>query len=299
VTRPPPPSDAPARADQPGLGVAILLLALFLLTSMDAISKHLTETLAAPQILAIRFWVFLSFALALAGRTGFRRTARSARPRTQILRGVVMLGQMTGFIVAVRVMPLADVHAIMAAAPVLVMVLAAVFLKERIGPRRIAAVAASCIGVLIIIRPGASVFEPASLIALGGAGCWAVFQILLRVVGRDDSAETTTLYSAMVGFVCFTAAAPFVWQAPAPSAWAWLVGLGLLGSCGHLLLSQAFRHAPASTLQPFAYAMPVFAALLGWVAFSHIPDRWTLTGGAIVVLSGLYALRRERAAKAN
>lgn len=276
----------------------MLLLALFLLACMDAISKHLTETLAVPQILAVRFWVFLTFAMILAGGSGFVRTARSAKSRIQVLRGLVMVGQMSAFIVAVRVMPLADVHAIFAAAPMLVMVLAAVFLSERIGPRRIAAVAVSFIGVLIIVRPGTTVFEPASLIALGGAGCWAVFQILLRVVGRTDSAETTTLYSAMAGFVCFSAAAPFVWQAPAPEAWAWLIALGLLGACGHFLLSTAYRHAPASTLQPFAYSMPVWAALIGWAAFSHIPDGWTLTGGGIVVASGLYALRRERIAKA-
>ncbi len=207
-----------------------------------------------------------------------------------------MIGQMTAFIVAVRVMPLADVHAILAAAPILVMALAAVFLGEKIGPRRILAVAVSFIGVLVIIRPGSTVFEPASLIALGGACCWATFQILLRVVGAKDSAETTTLYSAMVGFVFFSAAAPFFWKPPTPEGWAWLVAIGLLGACGHLLLSSAYRNAEASTLQPFSYAMPLFAVVLGWVVFGDFPDRWTLTGGSIVIASGLYALKRERAA---
>lgn len=286
----------PQRPNRPGFAITVLLLAMLLLASMDAISKHLTASLAVPQILAIRFWVFLMFSLTLAGHKGFSKTFKSARPKTQLLRGIIMIGQMTAFIVAVRVMPLADVHAILAAAPILVMALAAVFLGEKIGPRRMVAVAVSFIGVLVIIRPGSTVFEPASLIALGGACCWATFQILLRVVGAKDSAETTTLYSAMVGFVFFSAAAPFFWKPPTPEGWAWLVAIGLLGACGHLLLSSAYRNAEASTLQPFSYAMPLFAVVLGWVVFGDFPDRWTLTGGSIVIASGLYALKRERAA---
>lgn len=288
-------AEAP-RADRPALGIAMMLLAMFLLSAMDAISKHLTETLAVPQILAIRFWVFLLFATALASSKGLVRTARSATPGLQILRSLIMLGQMSAFIFAVSYLPLADVGAIFAVAPLLVMLLASVFLGEKIGPRRAAAVAFGFIGVLIIIRPGTGVFDPISLIVLGGASCWAVFQTLLRVVGRRDSVETTTLFSAVVGCAAFSMVAPFVWRAPESMTWIWLLVLGLFGSIGHYLLSTAFRHAPASTLQPFAYTMPVWAAVMGWLVFSDIPDRWTLIGGGIVIASGLYALRRERVA---
>lgn len=274
----------------------MMLLALFLLAGMDAISKYLTQTLAVPQILAIRFWVFLLFAMTLTARAGMARTVRSAVPGLQILRSVIMLGQMSAFIFAVSYLPLADVHAIVAAAPLLVMALAALFLGEKIGPRRCAAVAMGFVGVLIIIRPGTGVFDPVSLVALAGAACWAVFQILLRVVGGRDSPETTTLYSAVVGCVAFSLAASFAWKSPDPSTWVWLLVLGGIGSVGHYLLSTAFQHAPASTLQPFAYTMPVWAAIIGWVAFKDIPDLWTFIGGGIVIASGLYALRRERAA---
>jgi drug/metabolite transporter (DMT)-like permease len=284
------------RADRPALGIGMMLLALFLLSAMDAISKHLTETLAVPQILAIRFWFFLLFAMALASSNGIARTVRSAAPGLQLLRSLVMLGQMSSFIFAVSYLPLADVGAIFAVAPLLVMVLSAVFLGEKIGPRRAAAVTFGFIGVLIIIRPGTGVFDPISLIALGGASCWAVFQILLRVVGRRDSVETTTLFSAVIGCAAFSMVAPFVWRAPGPMTWIWLLVLGALGAIGHYLLSAAFRHAPASTLQPFAYTMPVWAVVMGWIVFHDIPDLWTFIGGGTVIASGLYALRRERVA---
>jgi len=288
-------TEAP-RADRPALGIAMMLVALFLLSAMDAVSKYLTESLAAPQILAVRFWIFLLFAMALTSREGLAQTARSAAPRAQFLRSLFMLGQMSAFLVAISYLPLADVGAIFAVTPLLVMALATVFLGERIGPRRAGAVAIGFLGVLIIIRPGTSVFDPISLVALGGASCWAGFQILLRVVSRHDSVKTTTLFSALVGCVAFSLAAPFVWRAPDPMTWAWLLALGLFGAIGHYLLSMAFRHAPASTLAPFAYTMPVWAAVMGWVVFNEIPDRWTFVGGGTVIVSGLYALRRERVA---
>ncbi len=277
--------------DRPALGIGLLLLALFLLASIDAIAKHLSETLALPQILAIRFWVFVVFALAIARRIGVVRAVRSARPALQVLRALVMVGQMSAFIFAFSLMPLANVHAIAAVTPLLVTALAAIFLGEPIERRRAAAVGVGFLGVLVIIRPGTGVFDPTSVVALGGAACWAVFQILLRAVSRHDAPETTTLYSAVIGAACFSLAVPFVWQAPAPAAWTWLISIGVMGSVGHYLLSLAFRYAPASTLQPFAYSMPVWAALLGWIVFDHVPDIWTVTGGAIVIGSGLYALR--------
>lgn len=289
------PSVAPGGSDNPALGIGLMALALFLLAGMDAIAKHLTDTLAAPQILAVRFWIFFTFACVLASRRGIVRSAKSARPGLQIIRALVLTAEMTVFVWAFSRMPLADAHAIAAISPLFVMALAALFLNEKIGPRRWAAVAGGFIGVLIIIRPGTTVFDPFSLVPLAGAAMWAVYQILLRAVAADGP-NTTTLYTAAIGVACFSIAAPFVWRSPDPDAWLWLLALGVLGSIGHALLPAAFRLAPASTLQPFAYLLPVWAALLGWMAFAHVPDRWTVAGGALVVASGLYALWRERIA---
>ena len=287
--------------DNPTLGVALMVTALFLLSGMDAIAKHLTETLATPQILAVRFWIFFLFASALAARRGYGRTARSTRPVLQIVRTLVLAAEMSLFVWAFSRMPLADVHAIAAVAPLLTTGLAAVFLGERVGPRRWTAIAFGFLGVLIVIRPGLGVFDPISLAPLAGAFGWAVYQILLRRVAATDSPETTTLYTAAVGLVCFSIAAPFVWRDPSGDAWLWLLAVGVLGSIGHFLLPAAFARAPASTLQPFAFTMPVWAAILGWLVFDHIPDSWTFLGGAIIIASGLYAFRREqqRAPRSN
>ncbi|MEL0090253.1 MAG: DMT family transporter [Rhodospirillales bacterium] len=286
--------NAQSGQDRPALGIILMIFALFVLASMDAVAKHLTETLAAPQILAVRFWIFLTFSSLIASRRGLRQAAHSKNPRLQIVRTLVLVVEMTMFLVAFSFLPLAEVHAIAAVSPLIVMALAAIFLGERIGPRRWTAVAVGFLGVMLIIRPGAGVFDPISLLALAGAFGWATYQVLLRAVARIDQPDTTTLYTAGIGVICFTIAAPFFWKSPSLETWGWLAAVGILGSVGHFLLPAAFKFAPASTLQPFAYTMPVWAVFLGWAVFNHIPDFWTLAGGSIVICSGLFALWRER-----
>ncbi len=286
--------NAQSGQDRPALGIILMIFALFVLASMDAVAKHLTETLAAPQILAVRFWIFLTFSSLIASRRGLRQAAHSKNPRLQIVRTLVLVVEMTMFLVAFSFLPLAEVHAIAAVSPLIVMALAAIFLGERIGPRRWTAVAVGFLGVMLIIRPGAGVFDPISLLALAGAFGWATYQVLLRAVARIDQPDTTTLYTAGIGVICFTIAAPFFWKSPSLETWGWLAAVGILGSVGHFLLPAAFKFAPSSTLQPFAYTMPVWAVFLGWAVFNHIPDFWTLAGGSIVICSGLFALWRER-----
>lgn len=288
---------SPTQQNKPGLGILLVLLAMFLLATMDAIAKHLTGSLAIPQILGIRFVIFFTFALMIARPRGIRITARAERPWLQLLRAFILTLEMTCFIYAFSLMPLADVHAIASVSPLIVMAIAAIFLGERIGPRRWAAVGVGFIGVLIIIRPGASVFNPISLIPLAAAAGWAIYQALLSLVARTDTPQTTTLYTAGVGLVCFNLISPFVWRPPDVETWAWLVVIGILGSIGHFLLPMAYRLAPASTLQPFAYIMPLWAAVMGWLVFAHVPDQWTIIGGGVIVASGLYALYRERIAE--
>ena len=283
--------------DRPALGIALMIFALFVLASMDAVAKHLTESLAAPQILVVRFWIFLTFASLIASRRGLKSAVRSQKPKLQIIRTIVLVVEMTMFLVAFSFLPLAEVHAIAAVSPLIVMALAAIFLGERIGPRRWAAVGVGFVGVVLIIRPGAGVFDPISLLALTGAFGWATYQVLLRAVSRIDQPDTTTLYTAGIGVICFSLVAPFFWLTPTAESWMWLGAVGILGSVGHFLLPAAFKFAPASTLQPFAYTMPVWAVILGWVVFNHIPDAMTLVGGGIVISSGLFAIWRERVAE--
>lgn len=278
-------------------GIALMVLAMIALATMDGIAKYLTETYSIPQILCVRFWIFLAFALILARPAGVTKAIRSPRPGLQIVRSLMLMVEMATFILAFSLLPLADVHAVAAVTPLIAMALAAMVLGERIGPHRWAAVVIGFAGVLVIIRPGIGVFDKVTLLPLLAAFLWATYQILVRLVGRTDAGETTVLYTAITGLVIFTAIAPFVWTPPDMEGIVLMLVIGLLGSLGHTFLIFALRLAPASALQPFSYVLPVWAAFMGWLIFTEIPDVWTVLGGAMVAAGGLYAFWRERRAK--
>lgn len=275
-------------------GIALMMLAMFLMASMDATAKWLVEDYPIPQILLVRFLVFLCFALALARRRGFRATARSRRPMLQIVRTVVMLAEIWVFVWAFSLLPLANVHAIAAVSPLMAMALAVPLLGEKVGWHRWGAVGAGLIGVLVIVRPGIGTTEWAMAVPLLAAFLWALLQVLIRKVGLSDPIETTGLWTAALSVLVFAAIAPFVWIAPTREAWGLLLLTGLLGTMGHMTLFKALELAPASAVQPFSYMMMVWAAVLGLAVFGAFPDGWTIAGAGIIVASGLYAFARER-----
>jgi drug/metabolite transporter (DMT)-like permease len=279
-----------------GQGIALMVLAMCLMASMDATAKWLVEDISIPQILLVRFGIFLVVALILASRRGMRRTIRSEKPMLQLIRCAVMLAEITVFIWAFSLLPLADVHAIAAISPLMATALAVPLLGEKVGWHRRSAVVIGFIGVLIIVRPGSGVMGWAALVPLLAAFLWALLQVLIRKVGLEDSVETTALYSAATAVAVMALFAPFTWVAPTGEQWALLVLTGVLGSAGLLVLFKALQVGEASALQPFSYSMVLWATVLGFVIWGHFPDAWTLTGVAIVVAGGLYAFSRERAA---
>ena len=279
---------------------AIMLLCgtMVIIGTMDAVSKLLVQDMAVGQILAVRYWMFFCVALWMAHRSvGIRAAFRSARPLVQIARSGILMAEMALFIQAFVYMHLADVHAIAAAAPLLVMVMAALFLGETIGPHRKAAAVIGFLGVLLIIRPGSGVFGWPALLPVAATLGWAVYQVLLRRVSAYDRSETTVLYTATTGFIIYSIAGLWLWQAPSIEQWVQLAAVGVMGSAGHILLVRAYESAPASALQPFNYGLPLWAVIIGWIVFDHLPDAWTFAGGALVIAGGLYAFWRERLRK--
>ncbi len=285
----PPPAGAPDRLR----GIAFMLLAMLLLACMDTVSKKLTADYAVAQILWVRFLIFAAFALYMARRVGLGAGLRSARPGLQVARSLLLVAEIGVFVLAFRYLPLAETHAVAATSPLIVTALAVPILGERVGLRRWAAVLAGFVGALIIIRPGLAAFGAPFLLPLVGAVMFAVYQIMLRGLGRTDRPETTVLYSGLVGAVVLTLVAPPFWRPPDAEGWALLILAGLLGTAAHVVLIKAFAIAPAAALQPFSYALLLFATIFGYLVFADLPDPWTVLGGALVIGGGLYALYRE------
>ena len=281
-------------APRTGLAVVLTLVSMFAFAAMDAISKVLAGSLAIPQILWVRYILFTMLAVVMLHRLGIARIARSERPWLQGARALVAVIENAVFILAFTYLPLADVHAIAAASPLIVIALSVALLGEVVGWRRWMAVVVGFLGVLLIVRPGFETIGPGHLVALAAAGLWGGYQLLVRLVSMTDRSETTWLWTAVVGLIATSFVGPFVWVWPDGQGWILLVAIALLGSAAHLTLIKALSLAEASALQPYSYTLLLWAAVIGYGAFGDIPDTWTFAGAALILASGLYAWYRER-----
>ena len=276
------------------LAAILTTLAMAGFASMDAMSKWLVRDYPITQTLGVRYVMFTGFALLVARRAGVRSALASARPWLQAGRGLLALVENGVFVLAFAYLPLADTHAVAAASPLIVVALSALMLGEKAGLRRWLAVLAGFGGVLIIIRPGFQTLNGALLIPLFGAVLWALYQVLTRLTGRTDRAETTLLWSALSGLAVTSLLAPWWWVWPDASSWALLAAVGLLGSLSHYALIKALDYAEAGAVQPYSYTLLVWAAILGVVVFGDIPDTGTIAGAVVVVLSGLATWFHDR-----
>jgi len=292
-------------------GILLMLVAMLFFAAMDTMAKYLTTLYPIAQILWLRFLVFLLLVLALARLAAGRRRAadggvprpiwRSRRPLAQVLRSLVLVAEMSVFMYAFRHLPLADVHAVAAASPLVALALAAPVLGEKVPLRLWLAVLCGLAGVLVILRPGFGDGGWLQAVPVAAALLWGGYQVFLRYVSAFDPPEVTSFYTAATGLVAACLVAPFLWVPPDPVGWGLLVLVALLGTGAHVTLILALDSAPAALLQPYTYTLLLWAVVLGFLAFGDLPDHWTVGGAAIVVGSGLYVLqgdiRRARAAR--
>lgn len=285
------PGGEPSDGPQNSLGIVALLLSVAAFALMDAVAKLLIADY--PPLLVVWARLFgnlVILLLILRGRTG--AALRSRNPLLQLGRAAAQVSSLVLFFYGLRWIGLAEATAIGATGPAIITVLAALILGERLGPRRIIGVAVALTGAMVIIRPGAGVFQPAALLPLMAALTYSFGAIFTRMA-RADSVQTSLLWSVGIGSVLFTLALPLFWQPIAARDIPLFMALGLLGTIGQALLIRAFSLAEASAVAPFEYSVLLWAGLWGWVMFNTLPDGWTVLGAAIIVAAGLYIWWRE------
>jgi drug/metabolite transporter (DMT)-like permease len=289
-----PPRALPGHAASSELrGILIALLAMLLFGLMDAGSKYLSARYPTPQIIWLRYVFTIPLLLVVLAPRGITRFLRSARPRLQVGRSLLLVTEIGLVVWTFGRLPLADVHAILALTPLAVTALSVPLLREQVGPRRWAAVAVGFLGVLIILRPGLGVIQPASIVTLVSVLLYALYQVLTRMVGQVDAAETSLLWQLVVGTIVLSFVAPFLWQPPAPEHWPLFVVVAALGGAGHYAMIKALQLAQAVVVQPFSYTLLLWAVVIGYVGFGDLPDAWTLLGAAVIVAAGTYTAVRE------
>jgi drug/metabolite transporter (DMT)-like permease len=282
-----------ARADRPFRGIALIISSTVFLGCSDTMAKYLSLTLPSVQIAWIRFLIFtMIFVPAMLTTTP--NVFRSARPGTQLWRGVTLLSSSLFFIIGLRYLPIAEASATTFVAPIFVTGLAIAFLGEKVGIRRWLATIVGLCGVVVILRPGSGAFHMASLFPIVSAFGWACTLIMTRLISGRDRATTTMAYSSVVGLCILTMLVPFVWVTPSWRDLALGVGVGVASTVGQWMVVLALRYADASVLAPFSYTQLLWVTILGFLVFGEFPDIWTVAGAAVIIASGLYTAHRER-----
>jgi len=285
---------APARADRPFKGIALMLVSTIFLGTSDVTAKYLSATLPSIEIAWIRFLVF-ALIMTPAMMPGSPLYAlQTNRLGLHLLRGAALLGSSLFFISGLRFLPIAEASATGFVAPLFVTALSIIFLGERVGLRRWIATAVGLIGVLIILRPGTGAFHPAAFFPLISALAWACTLIMTRMMSGSERVITTMTYSSIAGLLILTALVPLVWVTPTWHDIAFGILIGVASTAGQWIVVLAFRYADASVLAPFSYTQLLWVSVLGFLIFGEVPDAYTITGAAFIVASGLYTAHRER-----
>ncbi len=276
-----------------------MLVTTFFFVCVHATGKYLVATYPVLLVVWGRYLFHLIFALLVLGPR-LPRLMKSENLPLQLLRSGFMLGATTFYFAGVALIPLAEANAISFTTPIIIVLLSYPVLGERVGPRRWLGVACGFLGALIIIRPGSGVMDLAAGFMVACSLCNAGYHLTTRKLGNRDDPLTTLFYTAVVGTLASSVAAPFVWTEIDGQGWLLLVLIGAFACIGHFTLIKAYRAAPVAAVAPFSYTTLLWAVVFGVLIFGDVPDDpWTLAGASIIVASGLYIWYRERRAGQN
>jgi drug/metabolite transporter (DMT)-like permease len=214
---------------------------------------------------------------------------RTRRPGTQLMRSLMLFTSNAASFLAIVYIPLGTAAAITMMAPLLVLPLAWMVLGERAARPHIVALLVGFVGMLILIQPGSAVFQWAALLSLLSAACYAIYQVLTRLISAIDTPETSTIYSSIVGGFGMLLVLPFVWKTPHGARDIFFFcSLGVLGAVGHYFVARALTYAPANIVAPFQYMQLIGSVVVGYLFFGDFPDLLGWVGAAIIVGAGLY-----------
>lgn len=275
-------------------GIYLMILTTFVFAAQDGISRHLAENYNTLMVVMIRYWFFAAFVIAIAVRKagGLKAAAATKQPFLQAFRGILLALEICVAVQAFVWLGLVESHAIFATYPLMVAALAGPILGEKAGWRRWLAIFVGFIGMLIILEPGAGVFDPLAIVPLISSLMFALYGLLTRYAARLDTTATSFFWTGTVGAAVMTLVGLPNWEWMTPPDWGWMLALCITGATGHWLLIKCYEVAEASAVQPFAYFQLVFASAIGILLFGETVEANLVLGAAIIVSAGLFALWR-------
>ena len=273
------------------------LLAWIMLPIMDGFAKYLSTDLPVLQITWARYFFTVAFTFPIMFLFFRKNLLWTDKPKLQITRGIILLTANICFFYAISIISLAKALTLAFVAPLIVTAFSPIFLGESVGFRRWAAVIIGFIGSLVVIRPGFVEINLASIAALGTGVMYGFYLIITRKLSTSDNPLLTLLLTGVVGAIIISFVRPFVWVKPNFNQWSIMAAIGIFACLGHFFLILSLKYADASKLAPFSYFEIITNIIIGYYFFSDFPDNWTFFGLFIIVLSGIYILRRENLIK--
>lgn len=288
------------------LGIALQLGATFLFTLMGALIRYVGDRIPiGEQIFARSFLALIPLLLMLAWRRELASAFRMKSPARHLTRAFTGITAMVLLFLGLARLPLADATAISFITPLFNVALAALFLGEIVRIYRWGAVAVGFIGVMIMLSPhlGAAAMTSSAaigaLMTLFGAFFTAAAMTQVRSMTSTETTASLVFSFQLIAAVCGLLMFPWTWVWPSPGDALALLGIGVFGGVAQILLTDSYRHAPASVVAPFSYTAMIWAVVLGYFMFNELPGAIVVVGAAIVVAAGLFVIFRERALGIN
>jgi drug/metabolite transporter (DMT)-like permease len=283
----------PAPDDHYGTAVAFLLLGVVSGLSLDLCAKWLLVDYSLPQFVFLRSIFGLSFFLFTARFYGGLGNLRTSRWKWHLFRTLLATGAMFGFFYGLSRMPLVNALTIAFTAPLFVTGLSVPFLGEHVGWRRWLAVIVGFIGVLIVLRPGQGMFTPAAIGVIIAALCYAGLALTARKLATTESSFSLAVYVVTGPFLVSLTLLPGNFTMPTAGGWFLFVLAGLCSALAWVGIVGGYRRAPPAMLAPFEYTAIIGAAIAGYLIWGEVPDVWVVTGGLVIIASGLFIVYRE------
>ena len=272
-------------------GIILILLTYLSFGILDTIQKTAVQYHSVFVLLFVKYTFCLIFSFFIAKKNNVKNYYLSNNYKIQITRCILSVCEACFFVLSFRYLALAEAHTIGSLAPVLVVFFSYLILKEKINLATWVAIGISFFGVILIMRPGLTIFNPYLVIPLLAAFFYSLFQIATRLNARYDDNETMLFYNGLIGVIITSILSIFFWQPLHSFSFIFFIFVGFFFCMGLFLQIKALSITPASVLAPYNYTIIVWAILFGLVVYKEIPDIFTIIGAIIIVASGVFIFR--------
>ena len=273
-------------------GMLLMLIASIVLTIMHALVRHIGSDMHPFEVSFFRNLFGLIAVMPLVLRSGIK-SLYTRHPGLQLLRAVLGVSAMLSWFYALSIVPIAQATALSFTAVIFASVGAAVVLREKMHVRRWTAVCLGFVGAFFILRPGFQEVSFGMMLVLGSSVAWGMAVVVVKRLSRTDPVVSIVAWMAISLTVFSFVPALYVWTWPSFEELLLLSLVGALGTTGHLAMTNALKHAEATTITPLDFTRLLWASVIGYFVFGEIPDIWTWIGGGIIIASASYLIFRE------